>query len=157
MWAVVWKIRVTMDTLDSLFLSLMLSTWTNFILEKKQLLELLSLLGFGGSSAVFYTHQKHRTGAVLRVPSWQWGTGHQFRLRNSACLSKCDYWKSLQLFPVLSQPSLPCCRAPVPCWAAGPGPPLSTNVLGWKTGIVQTSLLSILWVFPSRVLCCCFR
>lgn len=62
---------MTMDALEILFLNLMVSKWTNFILEKKQLFEFQSVLGFGGSSGVFYTHHEHRAGAVLCVPSWQ--------------------------------------------------------------------------------------
>lgn len=154
-----WKTRMTMGALGSLFLSLMVSKWTHFILERKQLFEFQSLLGFGGSSGVFCTHPEHRTGAVLCVPSWQWGAGCHLNLRNPACLNKRDrdYWTFLQLFPVLSQPSLPCWRAPVTCWAAGAGPPQSTYVLGWKRGIFQASLPPILWVFPSSILCCCLK
>lgn len=150
---------MTVGALGCLFLSLMVPKWTNFILEKKQLFEFQSLLGFGGSSGVFCTHPEHGTGAVLCVPPWQWGAGRHLNLRNSACLNErdLDYWKFLQLFPGLSQPSLPCWRAPVTCWAAGAGPPQSTYVLGWKRGIFQASFPSILWVFPSRISCCCLK
>lgn len=81
---------MTVGALGSLFLSLMVPKWTNFVLEKKQLFEFQSLLGFGGSSGVFGTHPEHGTRSCPLCALLAVSAGHHLNLRNSACLKERD-------------------------------------------------------------------